>query len=308
MGTPAFAVPVASRLLDAGHEVVGVYAQPDRPTGRRRSVVPGPVKRFAMERGLSVFQPSSLRRDEMARQELASLSPDLIVVAAYGLFLPIETLDMPRLGALNIHPSLLPLYRGPSPVAAAILSGDPLTGVTVMQLEERMDSGPIVSQRETRIGADESAEELTARLFQMGADLLVDVLPRWERGEIHAQPQDESRASVTSKLSKGDGEIDWSQPAVRIARQLRAYHPWPGSFTHWRGKLLKIMDASALESAAETPVLSGQVTSLSPGRVGVGTGGGILEVRRLQLEGRDITSSRDFVLGYPDLFGSSLGT
>ena len=171
MGTPAFAVPALNALADAGHDIVGVYTQPDRRSGRGRRVTAPPVKQAAMERGLLVYQPASLRRDEEARREIASLEPDLIVVAAYGLFLPAETLAVPPLGALNIHPSMLPKLRGPSPVATAILEGNTTTGVTVMQLDEGMDTGPIVAQIQTEIGSSENTENLTARLFNMGAKL-----------------------------------------------------------------------------------------------------------------------------------------
>ena len=168
MGTPRFAVPVLSALLDAGHEVAGVYCQPDRPASRGRRLLAPPVKAYAAERGLPVFQPASLRRDREARRQLASIAPDLIVVAAYGQLLPADILAIPRLDCLNVHPSLLPRYRGASPVASAILDGAAVTGVTVMKVDEGMDTGPIVASRETRIGPRETAEELTERLFRHG--------------------------------------------------------------------------------------------------------------------------------------------
>ena len=306
MGTPAFAVPMLSTLVDRGYDVIGVFTQPDRQAGRGKQVAAPAVKQTALERGLRVFQPTSLRRDKEARQQLVSLSPDVIVVAAYGLFLPSDTLNLPRLGCLNVHPSLLPRYRGPSPVVSAILNGDAITGVTIMKLDEGMDSGPIVIQRQTPIGADETTGELTARLFQMGAELLVEVLPGWELGEVQAQPQDESEATVTSRLTKESGEIEWSRPAAYIARHVRAYRPWPGSFTHWRGKSLKVIEASAVESEAEPSTSPGRVTSLPDG-VGVVTGSGVLELRTVQLEGRRAISGRDFVRGYRDFLGSEMG-
>ena len=306
MGTPSFAVPALSALLDAEHEVVGVYTQPDRPAGRGKRSAPPAVKTFAMTRGLPVYQPASLRRDEKARERIASLSPDVIVVAAYGLFLPADTLRLPPLGGLNVHPSLLPRYRGPSPVASAILNGDTTTGVTIMKLCEGMDSGPIVAQRETPIGPNETAQELTTRLFQVGAGLLVEMLPGWSRGETEALPQEESQATVTSLLSRSDGEIDWTRPAAYIARQVLAYDPWPGSFTHWRGRLLKIIEASATQERTSHPASPGEVAALSDG-VGIGTGDGILEVQLLQLEGRRSVGARDFVVGHRNFVGSVLG-
>ena len=311
MGTPAFALPVLSALLDADYGVVGVYTQPDRRSGRGRPVVFSEIKSFALEQGLPVFQPASLKGDEKAREELASLSPDLIVVAAYGLFLPAETLGLPRLGCLNVHPSLLPRHRGPSPVAEAILNGDAVTGVTVMLIDEGMDSGPVVVQHETPIWPKETADQLTTRLFRMGAGLLVEVLPRWERGEVQARPQDNTQATITRRLNKEDGEIDWSRPAAYIDRQVRAYHPWPGSFTYWRGRLLKIIQSSASGSGVDAPVTPGQVVLLgvghAAGAVGIGTGDGILEVRRLQLEGRGVVAAPEFASGHRDFLGSTVG-
>lgn len=310
MGTPGFALPVLSVLLDAGHQVVGVYTQPDRPAGRGKKTVPSEVKAFALERGLPVFQPKSLRRDEGARRELASLSPELIVIAAYGLFLPAEVLTLPRLGCLNVHPSLLPRYRGPSPVASAILNGDTVTGVTIMQPDEGMDSGPIVAQRQTHIYSDETTEDLTLRLFQMGAILLAEILPAWERGEITPRPQDSSQATTTRLLSRDDGKINWSRPAAYIARQVRAYYPWPSCFTHWRGALLKVLEASEARPEAHgegaASASPGQVVALSEGGAGVVTGDGILELRRVQLEGRRAIGIKEFISGHRDFIGARL--
>ena len=304
MGTPAFAIPALDVLSDAGCDIVGVYTQPDRRAGRGRRLTASAVKQAALERGLPVFQPASLRRDAEARAHIASLRPDVIVVVAYGLFLPADTLAVPPLGALNIHPSLLPKHRGPSPVATAILQGDETTGVTLMQLDEGMDSGPVIAQRETPIGADETAETLTERLFHIGAELLTDTLPWWRTGEIAPMPQVESHATITSLLKREDGAIDWTRSADYIARQVRAYHPWPGTFTHWNGRQLKIHQASAPDMS--TAAAPGTVVALTEG-VGVATGGGVLLLRRLQMEGRQAQDAEDFARGYRDFVGSRLG-
>ena len=302
MGTPDFAVPVLSRLVDAGHDIAAVYSQPDRPSGRGRKLVPTPTKRFAEERGLEVRQPKSLRpEDECAA--LGSLSPDVIVVAAYGLFLPSDALEIPPLGCLNIHPSLLPRYRGPSPVVSAILNGDVETGVTIMKLDEGMDSGPILAQERVSIDEEETTPVLTRRLFDLGAGLLVDTLPRWSSGEVQASPQDESRATFTSLVKKEDGEIDWTDDAARIARMVRAYQPWPGTFTHWDGKQLKILEATSM--AGDAP--PGRVVRLDDGGIGIGTGDGLLAVSRFQIEGRRPSDAQDFVRGYPNFVGAELG-
>ena len=304
MGTPEFAVPVLTALLHAGYDIVGVYSQPDRPAGRGGRVAASPVKSHATQRGLPVFQPASLSRDEGARQELAGLAPDLIVVAAYGLLLPPDTLAVPRLGSLNIHPSMLPLYRGPSPVSTAVLDGVSATGVTVMEMDEGMDTGPVVAQRETLIGPDETAEELTSRLFDLGGSLLVELLPRWASGEVRAVPQDDSRATVTRRLTRGDGEIDWGRTSAYLSRQVRAYHPWPGSFTHWRGRRLKVIEASDTGLGWEISATPGRVVSLDEG-MGACTGDGVLELKRVQLEGKGATDGRDFVQGYSEIVGST---
>ena len=305
MGTPTFAVPALDALLEANCDIIGVFTQPDRRSGRGRRLTAPPVKEAAIERSLPVFQPPSLRRDEEARRHIASLAPDLIVVVAYGLFLPSDTLDVPPLGALNIHPSLLPKHRGPSPVATAILEGDASTGVTLMQLDEGMDSGPVIAQRETVITRDENAEDLTVRLFKMGAELLADTIYQWQDGEIAPVPQGEADATITRLLKREDGAIDWTQSAEQVARQIRAYHPWPGSFTHWNGRQLKVHEASALGGAESE--LPGTVTELPQG-IAVATGEGALLLRRVQIEGRQATDISEFARGYRDFAGSRLGT
>ena len=307
MGTPAFSVPVLAALMKAGHRVVGVYTRPDRPTGRGRAMAAPEVKRHAQDSGLAVFQPASLRRDAAAADELRSLSADVLVVAAYGLFLPKAAFAGPALGALNVHPSLLPKYRGPSPVASAILSGDNATGVTIMRIDEGMDSGPIVTQRESAIGHDETAEDLTLRLFQEGASLLAEVLPRWARGDIEAQAQDEGAATTTSRLQREDGRIDWSDPAAEIALRVRAFHRWPGSHTSWRGRSLKIVSSIRWEGSEHPPAAPGEVVSLADGGVGAGTGLGLLRLGRVQLEGRRAVDVLEFVQGHRDFVGSRLG-
>ena len=304
MGTPEFAVPTLVSLLDAGCEIVGVYTQPDRRSGRGRRLTSPPVKQAAIERGLPVFQPASLRRDADARQQLASLNPDLILVVAYGLFLPADTLDVPPLGALNIHPSLLPKHRGPSPVATAILEGDTTTGATLMQLDEGMDSGPIIAQRETTIGEDETAEDLTVRLFEMGARLLADTLPRWRTGEFAPVPQSEGDTTITRLFRREDGEINWTRPADYIARQIRAYHPWPGTYTPWNGKQLKVHQAEPLDN--DEDFAPGTAVEIDQG-IGVATGEGILLLQRVQPEGRQAMDIGDFTRGYRGFVGSRLG-
>ena len=304
MGTPTFATPVLAALLDAGHDVVGVYTQPDKPVGRGGNVEPSPVKQFALERKLSVHQPERLRDGEV-RLELEALLPDVCVVAAYGKLLPSELLMVPPFGCINIHPSLLPRYRGPSPVPSAILAGCAVTGVTVMKLDQGMDTGPLLAYSKTVIIPNEKANALILRLFEMGSDLLVKVLAEIEAGKVIFKPQDDARATMTKKLSKEDGLVDWVNTAEHITRQVRAFHPWPGTFTYWRGKRLKIIDAIAQESAKDGRV--GEVLGMVEDGLQIVTGNGVLEITRLQEEGRKVVSAKQFVAGHADVVGAVFG-
>ena len=304
MGTPDFAVPGLEVLMDTGCKVVAVYTQPDRPKGRSKAPAPSPVKVRAMELGLDVFQPESLR-EPAAAAEMAALAPDVVLVAAYGKFLSAEVLSIPAHGCLNIHPSLLPLYRGPSPVATAIIDGRTETGVSLMLLDRGMDTGPIISAEAVPIGPRETAEALTVRLFELGVRMLRDRLPDWMEGRIEAVPQAESGATTTRLLKREDGNADWNAAAVDLDRKLRAFTPWPGLYTQWRGKTLKIISARAVDLAVRG--LPGAVTSLEGDvPLGVVTGNGTLALETLQLEGRRPQSGREFLAGYPEFPGSRL--
>lgn len=305
MGTPDFAIPVLSALLGTSYQVVGVYTRPDVISGRGRKIVPPPVKGYAVDHGLRIFQPPSLRPQE-AQDELGALCLDVVIVAAYGLFLPRRLREMPKHSCLNVHPSLLPKYRGPAPVSSSILAGDAVTGVTIMEMDDGMDTGPTVAAHEMAIGQYETTDDLTLRLFQLGAELLVELLPAWIRGELDAKPQDESQAMVTKLLSKEDGEIDWSLDANQLGRQIRAYQPWPGSFTYLNGEMLKIVAAEVGPADADGAP-AGQVLRLPDGAISVATGAGVLTLNRLQLAGRRIVSVREFAQGYPEFVTSQLG-
>ena len=309
MGTPWYVLPVLETLLSLDVEIVGVYTQPDKPSGRGRVTAPPAVKNVALDHGIGVFQPASLRRDE-AQRRLAALRPDVVVVAAYGKILPPEVLATPALGCVNVHPSLLPRYRGPSPVATAILEGEAETGTSLMLMDEGMDTGPVLASRTSQVSPrDSTTASLTPLLFELGADLMKEVLPRWLAGGVTPQPQDDGLASLTRKLEKSDGEASWSLPAQELERRLRAFTPWPGLFTHWRGKLLKVLSASVLVSeVGEEPGEPGMVVRLehqtSP--IGVVTGQGVLGLNRLQMEGKSPVTSGEFVSGYREFVGSKL--
>ena len=304
MGTPRIAVPVLESLLNSGADVVGVYTGPDRRSGRGRRLAPTPVKAFAESRGLSVFQTASLRTDDEERARLAQLALDAIVVAAYGIFLPSDVLALPRLGCLNLHPSLLPRHRGPSPVASAILEGDETTGVSIILLDDGVDTGPILARESVPIGPTETCEELTDRLFDLGANLLVSALESWNAGRIQPTPQDDALATLTRRLERADGRLDWSQSAESLARQVRAFTPWPGTFTTWRGKTLKILRAEPLDIDPAAP--PGAVIAPTASDVAVATGDGALRILDLQLEGRRPSPAPDFLRGHQDFISSTL--
>ena len=303
MGTPVFAVKTLAALLERGHEVVGVYTRPDRRAGRGRKPSAPPVKTFAEERGIPVFQPETLTPDEVS--QLADLAPDAIAVAAYGVFLPKAALDAPRLGCLNIHPSLLPKHRGASPVAASILEGAQTAGATVMLIDEGMDTGPILAQRRTKIRPSERADALTDRLFDMGSALLVEALDDWSAGRISPVPQDDAAATITRRLTREDGRVDWTESAAALERKYRAFHPWPGTFTTWRGENLKIWQARAAESAGASGA-PGTVFRAKNGGAAAICGEGALELIETQLQGGKRMPTAEFSLGR-DFIGSVLG-
>ena len=295
LGSPSFAVHALEALIAAGHEIVGVVTQPDRPAGRERRLTPPPVKVAAQAHNLPVFQPETLR-DPAVIDALSALQPEVGVVAAYGEILRRAVLQIPPLGYLNIHPSLLPLYRGPTPVAGAILAGETVTGVTIMLLDPGMDSGPILAQAVVNLPPTARTGPLTDELFRIGAQLLVETLPRYARGEIEPRPQDHSRATVTKMLKKEDGRIDWSLPAIVIERMTRAYDPWPGAYTFWRGQPLRIISAAVV--ANESTASPGTVIGRSErGNPLVQTGGDVLELLEVQPASRRIMSGSAWLVG-----------
>ncbi len=307
MGTPEFSVPALEYLVKSEYRVVGVYTQPDRPTGRGRTLEHSPVKKVALEHGLEVFQPVGLRdTDEV--QHLAALKPDLILVAAFGRILPQSILDMPPFGCLNIHPSLLPKYRGATPIPSAILGGDKETGVTIMLMDTGLDTGPIVSQIIVGIEPQDTTESLSNRLAQAGVRVLAETLPLWFERSLKTEPQDGSKATYTTPITKEDGVINWQMTAEELSRRVRAFCPWPGCYTWWQGKLLKILEAVALHKNGE--LLPGRVVALAPGQpavAGVETGDGVLGLLRVQLEGKRVLTAAEFLSGQRTFVGSILG-
>ena len=308
MGTPSFVVPVLDGLFTAeGVQVVGVFTPPDRPRGRGRSPDMPPVKARALDLGLSVYQPDSLR-SRQAQTELAELQTDVIVVAAYGKLLPPQVLEAPHRGCLNLHPSLLPRHRGASPVAAAILNGDSDTGVSLILLDQGMDTGPIVAQRGYHLSSRETSEELTGALFRLGAELLLESLHPWVDGRMKTRRQDETLATVTRKLERSDGLADWEVAAAALERRARAYTPWPGLFTQWQGGVMKLLEVAVSPSPPGAEAPPGRVVSLPPDDtpVGVVTADGVLALKTIQLEGRRAQPAAEFLRGHPQFIGSQL--
>lgn len=304
MGTPDFAVPSLQALAETGeYNIVSVVTQPDRPAGRGREIRPSDVKVAAEERELPVWTPETLEQDD-AVERLRAMSPDVGVVAAYGEILRPNVLDIPDKGFINVHASLLPKYRGAAPIPEAILNGDETAGVTIMLMDEGMDTGPILAQRSIPVRHDETGGSLFERLSKLGAEVLVETLPRWLEGDITPHPQNDDEATVTRMLKKKDGRIDWAAPAVQIERQIRAYTPWPGSFTTWNGRRLKIIEAHVADVPGDesTP---GTVHRLDAG-VAVATGAGWLILDKVQVAGKKVVTADEFVNGYQDFVGSQL--
>ena len=304
MGTPEFAVPTLWALAEH-QQVTGVVTQPDRQAGRGRTLVESPVKQVAMERGLPIFQPENLGGPEPLAH-LAAWRPDAVVVAAFGQLLPVTVLDLPPHGCLNVHASLLPRYRGAAPIAAAILSGDAVTGITIMRMDEGLDTGPILAQVECPIAHDDTTGSMTSKLAALGADLLLKTLDGWLAGTVEARPQDDAQATYCSQLEKEDGLLDWLKPAAYLDRQMRACDPWPGAFTRWQGKRLKVLRARPLPGW-QGKGQPGQVLEIGKG-IGVATGEGALELLEVQLAGKKPMPAAVFARGQRDLIGGLLGT
>ncbi len=311
MGTRDIAEHVLGALLEAGRpdwQIVASFTQPDRPLGRSATLQPPPVKLLAQRAGVLVYQPESLRSPEVVH-DLQRLSPDVGLVASYAQLLPRRVLAIPPAGWLNVHPSLLPRHRGPSPVTSAILAGDIETGVTIIKLVKAMDAGPIVDQVRTTIGPNESAGALTERLGSLGAERTVAVLDDWVAGKLVAVLQDDSAATYSTRLTREDGRLDWSRPAEELVRRVRAFHPWPGTFTTWEGRRLVVLSAAPIrqESGTAPGTVTGLFDSGSGPVILVATGQGELAVSDLQIEGRRPLSATEFVRGQPALIGSVLG-
>lgn len=290
-GTPDFSVPPLKALLASPHRVVAVYTQPDRPAGRGRKMTPSPVKEAALAAGLPLYQPDHFKRETDLRQ-LEAQRADLMVVVAYGLLLPPRVLAAPRLGCVNIHASLLPRWRGAAPIQRALLAGDRETGVTIMQMAKGLDTGPMFLVRRLPITPDDTGGSLHDQLSVLGAEALLDALPGIADGSAVPQPQDDSQSTYARKLDKAEAEVDWSRSAQQIARQVRAFNPWPVAHTRYEDANLRLWAAEAVPGLAGGP---GMVMAAGRGGIDIATGDGLLRVTRLQMPGKRVMNAADFV-------------
>jgi methionyl-tRNA formyltransferase len=304
-GTPRFAVPTLTTLVNSGFTVSLVVTQPDKPRGRGLEVVFSPVKHAALQFGLPVVQPEKIKNNEQFRSQLSSLAPDAVIVVGYGRIIPQWMIDLPLLGNLNVHASLLPKYRGAAPIQWAIASGESVTGVTTMRIDAGLDTGEVLLQKELPILADDTAETLAPRLANLGATLMIETLHGLQAGTLTGRSQDHSKATLAPVLKKEDGLIDFQRTAVEIWNRLRGFQPWPGAYTRFRGKQLQIHAAKPLPSlSTSTP---GELVAENDSFI-VGCGNkSALEVTELQLEGKKRMSARDFLHGYRLTPGERLG-
>ena len=292
MGTPELAVPTLERIADSKHEIVAVVTQTDKESGRGRKVAFSPVKEFALERGFDILQPKSVRNDEVL-DGLEALNPDLFVVAAYSKLLPPRLLEMAKYGCINLHPSLIPKYRGAAPLRGPILNGDEYTGVTIMKMSEELDAGDILLQKSFKMDPKETVTSLEKKVSVLGADMMMEVIQSIEDGTVTATKQDDSLATYYKQISKEDGRIDFTKPAVEIERTIRANDPWPGSFTDLDGKSFKIWLADAVEGEGEP----GVVAFADKKNILIGTGEGLLKPLEVQIEGKKRMTMEEFLRG-----------
>jgi len=283
IGTSEFAVPALEKLIKNNYTLLAVVTALDKPVGRKQETTPSPVKKAALKYKLPILQPEKISN---LKSEISNLKPDLIIVAAYGQIIPKTILDTPRLGCLNLHPSLLPKYRGPSPIQTSILNNEQETGITIMKMDEKIDHGPIIAQKEITMSPNENYQTLEKKLSKLAADFLIEILPQYLQNKIKPQPQDEKQASYTKILTREDGQINWQQTAQAIARKIRAFYPWPGAWPDFNGKRVKILQAKAVDKKQEATIPAGE---------------GFLLLELVQPAGKKPMTGEEFFRGHPDV-------
>ena len=300
MGTPDFAVPCLKKLIEAGHEIAAVFTQPDKPRGRKQTLTPPEVKVCALEHGLTVYQPKTLR-DSEAYDIIKEIAPDCIVVAAYGKILPKEILDLPPYGCINVHGSLLPKYRGSAPIQWSVINGDRETGVTIMQMAEGVDTGDMLYQKAIPIDLDDTAESMFNKLSDLGGEMIVEALEKLEKGELTAEKQDEALATHAPMLDKSISEINWYQPSLEVHNLVRGLYSWPIAQTTLNGKKLKIYRTSLAKGSGD----AGSVIATDPLTIACSDGSVVIE--ELQLEGKKRMDAKTFLIGHPLKINDKLG-
>lgn len=308
MGTPEFSVPALDALIEAGHEILAVVTQPDKPKGRGKAVAMSPVKERALELGIPVYQPVRIKKEPEFTEQMKALNPDVMVVIAFGQILPAQVLEIPRYGCVNIHASLLPKYRGAAPIQWAVIDGEKETGVTTMMMDVGLDTGDMLDKTVVSLDAAETGGSLHDKLSRAGAKLITETLEKLEQGTAVRTPQTEEGSSYAGMLTKELGDLDWSRPAAELERLVRGLNPWPSAYTRLNGKTLKLWETvTAPEEPGETGFEPGQVTKTDRETLWVQTGDGLLGIRRLQLEGKKQMDTAAFLRGFQVLPGTRLG-
>lgn len=298
-GTPQFALPALEKLYESTHEVCAVYTQPDRPKGRGQKVQMSPIKQYAIENNIPICQPETLR-DPQQETLLKAFGADVMIVVAYGLILPKTILKIPKFGCINIHASLLPRWRGAAPIQHAILAGDKQTGVTIMQMDEGLDTGDILKQQAIKIGANDTSQKLHDNLSELGANLLVDVLLELETNELKPQKQKNNLATYANKIAKKDAEINWADEAAKIEREVRAYNAWPITFSYLNKNLVRIWESEVIEK--EHVFLPGTITHVDKKGIEVACGNNLLLLKEIQLSGGKRSKISEFLNAHADFF------
>ena len=303
MGSPEYTLPILKDLLTSNHSVQAAFTEPDKLIKRNKIVLENPIKQYCRKLNIPVFQFTK-ENNKKIFEEVSKTKPDAIIIASYGVILPKKVLEIPPLGCINIHPSMLPKYRGPSPIPSTILNGDYNSGVTLMKLDTGMDTGPIIAQEKFLIDPSHNASDLTEKLFSLGGKLLTKILPDFASGNIQVTPQNDKKATTTLKIKKTDGLIKWSNTSEYIKNQIKAFTPWPGTYTFWQGNRIIIHDGNEYQKNVNLKSTPGTIVQLSNQSIGVVTSTNFLELKKIQLEGKKVLSVEEFLMGYPNLIDS----